>query len=186
MHDCPIILLCHVVNWAHHSKPSDSPAPQLFLQLRVYRESILYAHMIDHDGCSCHKNSQAQARTAVNSLRDKQRYSAERSTRGMLPGEALTYIPRKAIVPVSRSGGCHFLLTYRSASCAQYTEHIRIKNIVVVLHIVTKQSSKFELYAGKGGQAMSLTKLVSQGAVDNCTAYRSCSTIAGPHLHSAM
>ena len=85
-----------------------------------------------------------------------------------LAGEALTYIPRKAIVPVSRSGGCHFLLTYRSASCAQYTEHIRIKNIVVVLHIVTKQSPKFELYAGKGGQAMSLTKLVSQGAVDNC------------------
>ena len=72
-------------------------------------------------------------------------------------------------MPVSRSGGCHFLLTYRSASCAQYTEHIRIKNIVVVLHIVTKQSSTFELYAGKGGQAMSLTKLVSQGAVDNCT-----------------
>ena len=89
-----------------------------------------------------------------------------------MAGEALTYIPRKAIVPVSRSGGCHFLLTYRSASCAQYTEHIRIKNIVVVLHIVTKQSSKFELYAGKGGQAMSLTKLVSQGAVDNCNPMR--------------
>ena len=62
-----------------------------------------------------------------------------------------------------------FSADYRSASCAQYTEHIRIKNIVVVLHIVTKQSSTFELYAGKGGQAMSLTKLVSQGAVDNCT-----------------
>ena len=80
---CSILLCCEL---AHHSKPSDSLTPQLFLQLRVYRESILYAHMIDYDGCSCHKNSQAQARTAVNSLRDKQRYSAERSTRGMLPG----------------------------------------------------------------------------------------------------
>ena len=81
----------------------------------------------------------------------------------------VTYIPRKAIVPVSRSGGCHFLPTYRSASCAQNTEHIRVKNITVVLHINTKQSAKFELYAGKHGQATSLTKLVSQGAVDDCT-----------------
>ena len=86
-----------------------------------------------------------------------------------MAGETLTYIPRKAIVPVSRSGGCHFLLTYRSASCAQSTEHISVKNIVVVININTKRPLKFELYAGKGGQAMSLTKLVSQGAVDNCT-----------------
>ena len=44
--------------------------------------------------------------------------------------------------------------------------------ITVVLHINTKQSAKFELYAGKGGHAMSLTKLVSQGAVDNCTNFQ--------------
>ena len=53
----------------------------------------------------------------------------------------------------------------------QNTEHIRVKNIVVVLHINTKQPSRFELYGGKGGQAMSLTKLVPQGAVDDCTSF---------------